>query len=97
MSLPDLTIETLCAEAAKFSQAESRYNEPTLFGVTDGKAIGTYLEQKFRRFLQTQYQFIAGNSAIAPAFVRKTSPIRIGARRSFKGVCDMACHEIKKP
>ncbi len=38
-----LTIEALCNEAALFSAAESRHPEPLLYGVTDGKAIGTYL------------------------------------------------------
>ena len=45
-----LTIESLCAEAALFSAIESIHPQPTLYGVTDGKAIGTYLEQKFRQF-----------------------------------------------
>ena len=44
-----LTVPLLCQEAAAFTQVESTYPEPTLFGVTDGKAIGTYLEHKFRR------------------------------------------------
>ncbi|OQX08481.1 MAG: restriction endonuclease [Thiothrix lacustris] len=59
-----LSIETLCAEAARFSAAESRHPEASLFGVTDGKAVGTYLEHKFRAFLRDQgYQFEEGNSA----------------------------------
>ena len=37
-----LTIETLLTEAALFSVAESIHDEPALFGVTDGKAVGTY-------------------------------------------------------
>lgn len=43
-----LTLMDLCREARDFSRQESVHNEPTLFGVTDGKAVGTYLEQKFR-------------------------------------------------
>lgn len=43
-----LTVEALKSEARKFAIAESQYPEPRLFGVTDGKAIGTYFEQKFR-------------------------------------------------
>ena len=34
-----------------------------MYGVTDGKAVGTYLEQKFRRFLAERYAFAEGNSA----------------------------------
>ena len=63
-----LTIETLCSEATIFSATASQHPEPTLYGVTDGKAIGTYLEKKFRLYLQEQYEFIAGNSASGTDF-----------------------------
>lgn len=47
-----------------FSDMESLHPEPSLFGVTDGKAVGTYLEHKFRAYLQERgYVFEAGNSA----------------------------------
>lgn len=42
---------------------ESRHNEPSLYGVTDGKAIGTYLEHKFQQLLHESYSFTAGSSA----------------------------------
>ena len=59
----DLTIETLVREAASFSQAESSHDEPSLFGITDGKAVGTYLEHKFVAHLMDRYSFANGNSA----------------------------------
>ena len=34
-----------------------------MFGVTDGKAVGTYVEQKFRASLETKYNCGEGNSA----------------------------------
>ncbi|MDA0268058.1 MAG: restriction endonuclease [Cyanobacteria bacterium] len=60
---PILTIENLCAEAARFAEIESIYDEPTLYGVTDGKAIGTYLEHKFTAYLAQNYTHQRGNSA----------------------------------
>ncbi len=63
MTLPNLTIEALTREAAAFAGTESAYPEPSLFGVTDGKAVGTYLEQKFRAHLLLKYSFPQGNSA----------------------------------
>lgn len=63
MTLPALTIKFLHVEAHAFSDLESKHAEPTLFGVTDGKAVGTYLEHKFRLHLQERYRFVAGNSA----------------------------------
>ncbi len=47
-----LNIKTLVAEAAKFAGVESTYDEPGLYGVTDGKAVGTYLEHKFTQYLE---------------------------------------------
>lgn len=87
MSLPDLTIEKLHAEAAKFSRQESRHDEPSLFGVTDGKAIGTYLEQKFRRFLQTRYQFAAGNSANGIDFPELLVDLKVTSIRQPQSSC----------
>ena len=59
----ELTIEALCDEARQFAEIESQHAEPSLYGVTDGKAVGTYLEHKFRAFLTADYTFTAGNSA----------------------------------
>ena len=58
-----LTLEKLREEAAEFARAESKYYEPARYGVTDGKAVGTYLEQKFRSYLVENYEFETGNSA----------------------------------
>ncbi len=61
--MPLLTIEIMYSEAAKFSEVESQHTEPLLYGVTDGKAIGTYIEQKFKMYLKNKYEFLEGNSA----------------------------------
>ncbi len=60
---PTLDVESLLSEAARFARAESAHHEPTLYGVTDGKAVGTYLEHKFRDWLSGQYAFDIGSSA----------------------------------
>lgn len=60
---PKLTIGALQSEAAKFAEAESSYNESVLYGVTDGKAVGTYLEHKFTAYLSENYEYAPGNSA----------------------------------
>lgn len=58
-----LTIDQLCEEAERFSALESLHAEPALFGVTDGKAVGTYLEHKFKAHLGARYRFAEGSSA----------------------------------
>lgn len=61
---PTLSIKNLCSEAFKFAEIETLYDEPTLFGVTDGKAVGTYLERKFTAYLAEKYYYQQGNSAL---------------------------------
>jgi hypothetical protein len=63
MSKPELDINALLKEAREFSEIESKHPEPTIFGVTDGKAIGTYLEHKFQAHLERQYVHAPGSSA----------------------------------
>lgn len=64
LTKPALTIDILLAEAASFSAAESDHDEPALYGVDNGKAVGTYLEHKFVACLMEKYSFAGGNSAL---------------------------------
>lgn len=50
-------------EAKDFAEIESVYAEPSLFGVTDGKAVGTYIEHKFKAYLAQNYEVIFSSSA----------------------------------
>ncbi len=58
-----LTIKDLINSAKAFCKQETKYKNKELFGVTDGKAIGTYIEHKFKEFLNKNYQLDNGNSA----------------------------------
>lgn len=60
---PKLTIDILKKEATIFSKKQSKEKLFELYGVTDGKAVGTYIEHKFRAHLMMQYSFAPGNSA----------------------------------
>ncbi|MDB9541279.1 restriction endonuclease [Anabaenopsis tanganyikae CS-531] len=82
-----LTIETLCTEAAVFSVAESRHPEPLLYGVTDGKAIGTYLEQKFKLYLKQKYDFVQGNSASGIDFPQLLVDIKVTSIKQPQSSC----------
>ncbi len=75
--MPKLTIKSLCKEALIFSEIESRHTEPLLYGVTDGKAVGTYLEHKFRGYLNDRYKFDLGNSAIGIDFPQLNVDIKV--------------------
>jgi hypothetical protein len=61
--LPELTIGLLKTEARAFAEFERTHAEPRLFGVNNGKTIGTYLEAKFKGYLGTRYSFSRGNAA----------------------------------
>jgi len=63
MNKKKLTIKELISSAKKFCQQETKYENQELFGVTDGKAVGTYIEHKFKDFLNEYYIVDNGNSA----------------------------------
>lgn len=58
-----LTIERLITEAKIFCIAESEIRNKSLFGVTDGKAVGTHIEHKFQEQLNSKYRTVIGSSA----------------------------------
>ena len=68
----ELTVDLLKTEAGSFSVRESRHEEASIFGSTDGKAVGTYLEHKFKNHLRKTYTFVAGNSASGIDFPDET-------------------------
>ncbi len=84
---PDLTVELLHQEAHNFAQAESQHNEPSLFGVTDGKAVGTYLEHKFQQYLHTKYTYVEGSSAKGIDFPELSIDIKVTRIKQPQSSC----------
>lgn len=58
-----LTIPKLIEEAQLFCVEQSKFQHKELFGVTDGKAVGTLIEQKFQKHLNDKYNVTIGSSA----------------------------------
>lgn len=58
-----LTVEKLIQEAQCFCVEQSKMQHKELYGVTDGKAVGTLIEHKFQMFLQEKYELTVGSSA----------------------------------
>ncbi|MBD2354101.1 restriction endonuclease [Tolypothrix sp. FACHB-123] len=85
--MPILTVETLCLEAAIFSASESQHSESLLYGVTDGKAVGTYLEQKFKLYLKEKYEFLQGNSASGIDFPGLLVDVKVTSIRQPQSSC----------
>lgn len=60
---PNLTIELLQKEAEQFCISMSNMRHESIVGVTDGKAIGTYIEHDFKDILAQKYTVAIGSSA----------------------------------
>lgn len=84
----DLTAGLLRHEAREFSDLESRHPEPSLFGVTDGKAVGTYLEAKFVGYLRAKgYTFAQGNAASGLDFPSLNIDIKVTSIKQPQSSC----------
>lgn len=55
--------KALIESAKEFCKTESNQSRAELFGVTDGKAIGTFVEHRFQDFLSSRYDMTVGSSA----------------------------------
>ncbi|MEK6765054.1 MAG: restriction endonuclease [Planctomycetota bacterium] len=82
-----LTKKLLQDEARKFAQVESCHDEPSLFGVTDGKAVGTYLEHKFQKYLKTKYDYVEGSSARGIDFPELLIDMKVTSIRQPQSSC----------
>lgn len=58
-----LTIQNVITEAKAFCIAQSKSTNKELYGVTDGKAVGTHIEHKFQLHLADKYELKIGSSA----------------------------------
>lgn len=61
--MPELTPDDLKATARDFAKGLSEKAIRELYGVTDGKAVGTHVEHAFHGYLKEQYAHTAGSSA----------------------------------
>src|SRR6266487_6232382 len=82
-----LTVQLLQKESSGFARAQSKHAEPSLFGVTDGKAVGTYLEHKFQAYLQSKYQYVRGSSAKGIDFPELDVDIKVTSIRQPQSSC----------
>lgn len=92
---PKLTIQLLQDEARQFAQKESAYDEPSLFGVTDGKKVGTYFEQKFQKYLSNTYTFQGGSSAKGIDFPDLAVDIKVTSITQPQSSCPFESAEQK--
>jgi hypothetical protein len=82
-----LTVDLLKVEAKAFAQKESRHREESLYGVTDGKAVGTYLEHKFQEVLLRKYEYTRGSSAKGIDFPKLGVDVKVTSIRQPQSSC----------
>ena len=82
-----LTIQLLKVEAKAFADNESGHKEKSLYGVTDGKAVGTYLEHKFQEALHKKYEYARGSSAKGIDFPKLDVDIKVTSIRQPQSSC----------
>jgi hypothetical protein len=82
-----LTVDLLKAEAKAFAEKESKHKEESLYGVTDGKAVGTYLEHKFQSLLQKKYEYTRGSSAKGIDFPKLGVDVKVTSIRQPQSSC----------
>lgn len=58
-----LTQARLVKMAKIFCETEMRKDFSELYGITDGKAIGTFIEHKFQQYLKLSFDMEVGSSA----------------------------------
>ena len=87
MKKQQLTVDMLKSEARAFAKRESTHKEKSLFGVTDGKAVGTYLEHKFQESLHTRFEYARGNSAKGIDFPNLSVDIKVTSIRQPQSSC----------
>lgn len=54
--------DRLCHEASAFSELFCEKRHPELVGITDGKAVGTYIESRFKQHLREKQFFVEDQS-----------------------------------
>jgi len=87
MKNPKLTKAKLIQEAKIFAPSHSKMTFTEMYGVTDGKAVGTFIEHKFRKYLADKYEFKTGNSAKGIDFPNLGVDIKVTSIKQPQSSC----------
>lgn len=82
---PALTHNALISATKAFCNQPHSY--PKLFGVTDGKAIGTFIEHTFQLHLTTFYEVQTGSSALGLDLPALETDIKVTSIRQPQSSC----------
>lgn len=82
-----LDIKGLQVAAKDFCEMESGKYRSELFGVTDGKAIGTFVEHLFQEYLEQRYVVTIGSSANGLDLPSVNTDIKVTSIRQPQSSC----------
>lgn len=82
-----LTLEHLKTSASEYAAHLSSLGIPSLYGVTDGKAVGTYVEANFNIFIARNYLHTAGNAAKGIDFPELNVDLKVTSIKQPQSSC----------
>lgn len=82
-----LTLPLLKIEAKKFILEIDKTSITELYGVTDGKAVGTYIEQAFNHNLSIRYSYTRGSAAKGIDFPDLDVDLKVTSIRQPQSSC----------
>lgn len=93
--MTSLTVTELKLAASVFLRSLSQRGIDSLFGVTDGKAVGTYVEHEFHAHLERDYQYVIGSSARGIDFPDIGVDLKVTSSRQPQSSCPYTSAEQK--
>lgn len=85
--MQQLTLPVLKLEAQEFVREISAIPIDSLYGVTDGKAVGTYVESAFNRYLFSRYSYTPGSAASGIDFPDLEVDLKVTSIRQPQSSC----------
>jgi hypothetical protein len=82
-----LSLAALKHAATSFAAELSSTSIPQLYGVTDGKAVGTYVEAAFNVYIARNYEHIPGNAARGIDFPGLDVDLKVTSIRQPQSSC----------
>ena len=82
-----LNLIYLKTAARDFCASLSTIPIPDLYGITDGKAVGTYVELAFNKYLSAKYEYILGSAALGIDFPGLEVDLKVTSIRQPQSSC----------
>ncbi|MBL7260847.1 hypothetical protein [Paractinoplanes lichenicola] len=86
-SLPPLTLQLFHKAATEFAEELGGLAFPDLYGVTDGKAVGTAVESMFKNYLVERFDLEVGNAANGLDFPSLNTDLKVTSRQKPQSSC----------